>query len=182
MLANPFGKERFEQCVYRQPFKIQAGHKPLESIFSKGLLSASKRLRRMLLRLLKFDLLVSYKKGTEMYLADTLSRAYRVHKNTRTDTAEDVVYIKERRGNTERELECINIIQDLPLSEAMQTVIQEATEANGALRKLKTTIRQGWPANMAEVSKNVRDYFFFQVELSLQNELVFKGERLVRFS
>ena len=39
-------------------------------------LRAPKRLQRMMWRLQKFDLLVSYKKGTEMYLANTLSRAF----------------------------------------------------------------------------------------------------------
>ena len=49
-----------------------ADHKPLESIFHKSLLSAPKHLQRMLLRLQKFDLQVSYKKGIEIFLADTL--------------------------------------------------------------------------------------------------------------
>ena len=179
MLAILFGVERFEQCVYGRPVKIQTDHKPLESIFRKSLLSAPKRLQRMLLRLQKFDLQVSYKKGTEMYLADTLSRAYRVHKSTREDVAEDVVYIEEMRGDTERELECINMIQYLPVSEATLISIQQATESDATLRELKTTIRQGWPATKAEVSANIKDYFPFREELSLQNGLVFKGERLV---
>ena len=34
------------------------------------------RLQRMLLRLQQYDLQVTYKKGTELYVADTLSRAY----------------------------------------------------------------------------------------------------------
>ncbi len=34
------------------------------------------RLQRMLLRLQQCDLEVSYRKGTELYVADTLSRAY----------------------------------------------------------------------------------------------------------
>ena len=73
LLAILFAVERFEQCVYGRPVRIQTDHRPLESIFRKSLLSAPKRLQRMLLRLQKFDLQVSYKKGTEMYLADTLS-------------------------------------------------------------------------------------------------------------
>ena len=76
MLAILLAVERFEQCMYGRPVKIETDDKPLESIFRKSLLSALKRLQRMLLRLQKFDLQVSYKKGTEMYLADTLSRAY----------------------------------------------------------------------------------------------------------
>lgn len=106
-----------------------------------------------MLRLQKFDLQVSYKKGTEMYLADTLSRAYRVRRNTTQVGAEDVLNIENMRGNTERELESINMIQYLPVSEATQTAIREATEADATLRQLKTIIRQGWPASKEEYQK-----------------------------
>ena len=179
MLAILFAVERFEQYVYGRPVKIETDHKPLESIFRKSLLSAPKRLQRMLLRLQKFDLQVFYKKGTEMYLADTLSRAYRVRRNTTQVGAEDVLNIENMRGNTERELESINMIQYLPVSDATHTAIRETTEADTTLRQLKTIIRQGWPASNKEVSENVRDYFSFREELSIQNGLVFKGERLV---
>lgn len=179
MLAILLGVERFEQCVYGRPVKIQTDHKPLESIFRKSLHSAPKRLQRMLLRLQKYDLQVSYKNGTEMYLADTLSRAYRVRKSTRENVAGDVMYIEEMRGDIEGELEHINMIQYLPVSEPTQTAIQQATESDATLRELKTTIRRGWPATKAEVSANISGYFTFPDELSLQNGLVFKGERLV---
>ena len=51
-------------------------HKPLEQIFKKQLLSAPMRLQRMLLALQWYDLNVIYKKGKDMQLPDTLSRAY----------------------------------------------------------------------------------------------------------
>ena len=37
MLAILFEVERFEQCVYGRPVKIETDHKPLESIFRKSL-------------------------------------------------------------------------------------------------------------------------------------------------
>ena len=70
------------------------------------------------------------------------------------------------------------MIKYLPVSEATQTAIREATDADATLRLLKTIIRQGWPATK-EVSENIRDYFSFREELPIQNVLVFKGERLV---
>ena len=69
-----------------------------------------------------------------MYLADTLSRAHRVRRNTKQVGAEDVLNIENMRGNTERELESINMIQYLPVSEATQTDICEATEADATFR------------------------------------------------
>ena len=126
----------------------------------------------MMLRLQKFDLLVSYKKGTEMYLADTLSRAFRMCQRARQDTTEDVVCIEELRSNTERELKFVNMIQYLPVSEATQIAIKQATESDATLRDLKTLIREAWPACNLEVPENIRNYFPFREELSLQNGLV----------
>lgn len=76
LLATVFGVERFEQYVHGRPVKIETDHKPLERIFEKSLTSAPKRLQRMMLRLQKYNLTVVYTKGSEMYLADTLSRAF----------------------------------------------------------------------------------------------------------
>ena len=71
------------------------------------------------------------------------------------------------------------MIQYLPVSEVTQVVIQQAKESDPTLWELKTTIRQGWPLTNEDISTNVKDYFPFREELSLQNRLVFKGERLV---
>ena len=94
MLAIVFAVERFQQCVYGRPVKVESDHKPLQSIFKKSLTSAPKRLQRMLLRLQKFDLDVLYKRGTEMVPADTLSRAHRVQ----GDATLERNYPKELRG------------------------------------------------------------------------------------
>ena len=59
--------------MYDRKIFIETDYKPLESIMKKSLLSAPNRL---LLRLQKFDLDVSYGKGTEKHMADPLSRAY----------------------------------------------------------------------------------------------------------
>ena len=48
----------FERCLYRGKVFIQTDHKPLKSIMKKSLLSAPKRLQRMLLRLQKSELTV----------------------------------------------------------------------------------------------------------------------------
>ena len=171
-LSIVFAVERFEQCVYGRPVKVETDHKPLESIFKKSLISAPKRLQRMLLRLQKFDLEVTYKKGTEMVLADTLRRAYTVPQ-PREPAAEAT------RGETEKDVESINMTQYIPMSEETQTRMQRETEEDEDLRDLKTVIRHGWPLRKEDVPVKVRDYFPFRDELTMQNGLIFKGERLV---
>jgi len=75
-LAIVFACERFYQCIFgRESINVQSDHKPLQSIFTKPWTAAPKRLQGMLLRLQKFNLNISYKRGVEIFLADTLSRA-----------------------------------------------------------------------------------------------------------
>ena len=77
LLAIVFGCEHFEAYTYgRDIVQVETDHQPLEAIMRKPLHSAPSRLQRMLLRLQKFSLKIRYKKGKEMFLADTLSRAH----------------------------------------------------------------------------------------------------------
>ena len=81
LLAIVFACERFEPYVYgrddgRDIVHVETDHEPLEPIFVKELNAAPKRLQQMLLRLQKYNLCVACKKGPDMYLADTLSRAF----------------------------------------------------------------------------------------------------------
>ena len=103
MLSIVFGVERFEQYLYGRPVKVDSDHQPLEIIFNKGILSAPKRLQRMMLRLQKFDLDIHYKKGKEMHLADTLGRAFLPDIPILTEEPEDVLLAEDRRGEAERD-------------------------------------------------------------------------------
>ena len=74
MLAVVFGCERFHTYVYGKQFTIQSDHKPLEMIHMKNLAAAPQRLWRMLLRIQPYDIVIRYKPGKEMTLADSMSR------------------------------------------------------------------------------------------------------------
>lgn len=75
-LAIVFGCQRFDHYLARKDkIMVESDHKPLQAIFKKPIHSAPCRLQRMLLRLLRYNLDVSYKKGSQMFLADHLSRA-----------------------------------------------------------------------------------------------------------
>ncbi len=76
LLAIVYGCEKFHQYIYGKTVQMETDHKPLETIFKKSLQKAPPRLQRMLMRLQLYDLHVSYKPGKELYIADTLSRAY----------------------------------------------------------------------------------------------------------
>ena len=76
LLAVVFALERFDHYVYGRRVRVQRDHKPLEIISNKPIITAPKRLQRMLLRLQRYDHVIRDKPGKEMVIADTLSRVY----------------------------------------------------------------------------------------------------------
>ena len=88
-------------------------HKPLVCISRKPLASAPKRLQRLLLRLQQYDAEIRYRPGREMYLANTLSRAYL--SLSPTDT---------QRSESEKEVESIHAVDYLAISEQQLSEIK----------------------------------------------------------
>ena len=72
LLARVFGMEHNHQYVYGRKVTLWTDHKPLEIIAKKPLAAAPKRLQRLMVRLTQYDVEIKYRRGPEMYLADTL--------------------------------------------------------------------------------------------------------------
>lgn len=102
MLAIVYGCEKHHQYVYSKEINVESDHKPLKSIFKKPLRQAPMRLQRMLLRLQKYNVSVTYKPGKELHTADALSRAY-LHEH--------------KKDLLEEELQVNWITPQLPISE-----------------------------------------------------------------
>ncbi|CAB4040283.1 Hypothetical predicted protein [Paramuricea clavata] len=67
---------KWHQYLYgKKNILVHTDHQPLETIFRKPLSKAPRRLQRIMLKLQQYHFSVQYKKGKEMYIADTLSRA-----------------------------------------------------------------------------------------------------------
>ena len=109
---------------------LWSDHKPLEIISKKPLSTAPKCLQQLLLRLQQYAVKIRYKPGPEMFLADTLSRAYL------PTTA---------RSPAEEEMERIHAVDYLPISEPQLAEIQRETAADSMLQSLIQVILQGWP-------------------------------------
>ena len=165
LLAIVFACDRFEAYIYgRDRVSIESDHKPLETIVLKPLSSAPKRLQRMLLRLQKYTLDVKFKKGEHMYLADTLSRAY----------------IPEVKVcDFVHELEELDHRESLPVSQERWQQLNHASENDYVFQQLRATIQNGWPETKAEVPECVLPYYDSRDELTVQGNLIFKGQLLV---
>ena len=75
MRAVVFGLHKFSDYCYGRHVTIESDHKPLEAINNKPLSEVPKRLLRMVLSIQTFDYKITYKKGSEIIIADALSRA-----------------------------------------------------------------------------------------------------------
>ena len=167
LLAIVFACERFDTYIYgRDCVRVQTDHKPLESIFRKELCTAPKRLRlqRMLLRLQKYTLDVTYLKGEKMLVADTLSRAYLPEVNS-------CIFA--------RELEEVDHRANLPVSDERWQQLTHISADDPVLKQLHTVIQCGWPERKSDVPMCLRPYFDLRDELVVQGNLIFKGPRLV---
>ncbi|PFX33017.1 Uncharacterized protein K02A2.6 [Stylophora pistillata] len=76
LLTQVFGMEHNHQYVYGRKVTLWTDHKPLEIIAKKPLAAVPKRLQRLMMRLTQYDVEIKYRRGPEMFLVDTLSRAY----------------------------------------------------------------------------------------------------------
>lgn len=74
LAAIVFGCEKFYQYIFGRPFPVESDHKPLEITMKKNVADTPLRLQKIFLKLKKLDMIVTYKKDTELHIADALSR------------------------------------------------------------------------------------------------------------
>ena len=69
--------------------------------------------------------------------------------------------------------------ESVPIWKVTLQEIKSATEVDAELQALASIITQGWPETRAEVPSQLQAYFPFREELSIQDGVVFKRERIV---
>ncbi|XP_022777852.1 uncharacterized protein K02A2.6-like [Stylophora pistillata] len=123
----------------------------------------------MLLRLQRFNLTVKYKPGSQMLLADHLSRAAQ-HETFEPEESFQVFSL---------ELESLDPMQTLKVMPERLDKLQRSTSHDDTLQTLKTTILTGWPMQKDQVPIQIWEYWSYCDELSFHNGVLFKGSRVV---
>lgn len=167
-LSVVFACERFHQYVYGKQVKVENDHKPLEAIFRKPLIHAPPRIQRMLIRLQKYDIVYVYKKGTELHIADALSRAHPqlTQQKKSTELEQEIEYY----------VHCVHRDSQMTLEKTNQ--VKKATSTDPEMKSLIKMIQEGWP-NSIKDCKEVQSYFTFRDELSVCDGIIMKGTRIV---
>ena len=158
LLAVVFGCERFHTYLFGRPFTVESDHKPLEMIQLKNLGAAPPRLQRMLMRLQYYDLQIVYRPGKEMLLADGLSRL-------------------PPKNNSHLELDVqVNLIH---FGASKIQELKDKTAQDRTLTDLRDVIVTGWPGSRKGLPTSLRPFWSCRDELSVEDSLVLKGERVV---
>ena len=158
--------EKWHHCLYgKQDITIHSDHQPLETIFKKPLSRAPRKLQRMMLRLQNYHFTVQYKKGKELFVVDTLSRAAlgdgsgmtQEYDVFRVDLTQTVTKPCQTGHNeSDQRADC-------------ETPILNDTEKSGACR---LALPKG------EVPNEIRAYWDFGDEISVYDGVLFKSHQV----
>ena len=138
-----FSIEKFDQYTYGRSVIFESDHKPLEPILAKSLVSAPKRLQKMILRLQRYDPDVRYKKGSELHLADTLSRHYPKLAEATHDHRDQVLFV---RSAFEEGLEVDQDVQEinhLLVNEHEAEIFRVGTKNDEVLSGCESSLQSG---------------------------------------
>lgn len=163
MLAIVFAVQKYHNFVYGKRFVVQSDHKPLTSIVNKPMHAISSRLQRMLLKLIKYQFEIVYVKGSEMYLADTLSRSY----------------LEDRVSDDPDMLDVIHVVKQLPISERRVEQFIQAIHGDPVLSLVYNYCENGWPNKIQKVPPEVKHFYKFKNELYIDCGLLLKDSKIV---
>ena len=157
MLALTFGLRKFHHFTYGRHVNAITDHKPLVSIVRKPLSKAPRRLQNLLLKAMEYDFSLSYKPGKEIPVSDALSRT----------------------PLPETEQNQVNLVTYLPIKGTYLQQVQTETNKDGDMKMLKEMIIQGWPSQKDELVPCLLPYFSIRDELSVQDQVIIRGSRIV---
>ncbi|XP_029055276.2 uncharacterized protein K02A2.6-like, partial [Osmia bicornis bicornis] len=166
LLAIVFATNKFHQFVYGRKVHVLTDHKPLVNLLNEKNIGdiPSPRLQRMKIKLLRYEIVAKHVPGKLMHVADLLSRSYLEEAMDENNWISEVVH---------------SISTNLNISEKQKREIQKATELDPTLNEVIKHSLLGWPKAKSGVRNDVKFYFKYQNELSVQDNMLFFNYRLV---
>ena len=167
-ICNTFIK--YDQWLYgKRDITVHSDHQPLETIFKKPVNKAPARFQKMMMKLQRYSFNVVYKKGSSLYIADALSRAYLPSSTCETEDFEVFRLDVEETYHTNHPNFC-------PDTEAN---LKRATKQDNSLQSLISIILNGWPDNKKDLPSELYSYWNYRDELTVNDGLIYKGEQVL---
>ena len=150
LLAIVFAIERLNHYTFGRTITVQSDHQPL------------------LLRLAHYDLNIEFLRGKENMIADALSRVCPLQSsNSKTKNSNiDVIPVH-------------HITQTAPVSKTRLQELRLATQSDLTLSSLAKTTHEGWHQSKKDCSKQLLNFWSFRQEISEENGLLYKNQRLI---
>ena len=123
----------------------------------------------MMLRLQNYQFDMVFQSTSEVIIADTLSRAFPLKNRAQSPSesfSEDVAELQE------------SSICYLAASDSTIRIIREAAIHDEIYELLKNQILKGWPNSPTQLPDDLKEYFPYCDELTIEDDLIYKGERL----
>ena len=167
-LALTWSCERFSDYLLGLKFNLHTDHKPLVPLLShKRLEELPIRIQRFRMRLMRYQFEISHVPGTELHIADALSRA----PVTKPD-AEDEELHQETRAY-------VNLVmRNIPATDKRLQEIKEAQQADLECKLITKYCHSGWPSK-PKAPLCIRKYLPLSAEFSIQQDLLLRGSRIV---
>ncbi|XP_052123376.1 uncharacterized protein K02A2.6-like [Frankliniella occidentalis] len=165
MLAILFSARKFHFWIYGREVTVHTDHKPLVTIFKKNVPEiGSTRLQSLRIKLLMYKLNVQYIPGSQMYIADLLSR------DPLPEEKSDEVLLNV----------VIHTMTNLsPISGPLKDKIREESNQDEELQMLKRIVLDGWPEAINKVEAKIKPYWQKSSDIHLDNNLLFYGQRVI---
>ena len=158
--------ERFSEYLIGLRFHIETDHKPLVPLFSSKLLDELPlRVQQFRMRMMRYNFTINHVPGKSLTTADTLTRAPISEPNS-----EDVLLQDESDAYIQIAL------QNIPASRLDE--IRKLQQEDQISREVISHCRSGWPEKH-QLYGPVRSFYPVAAQLSVENELLMNGNRLV---
>ena len=159
--------DKWDLWIYGQQVNVHTDHQPLKTIFKKPLHAAPRGLQKMMMRLQRYNINVTYKKGTSLLLADTLSRAplppaMTPSKPTSRSSELTLTTTQKNHGSS---------LKHLMISRSPQQMI--------LLCALDNIIIHGWPTQKSKLPQSLHPFWSYRVEFTTHDGIIYNGKQVV---
>ena len=131
---------------------------------------ATQRIKVLLLKLMRYGLKVQFVPGSQLHIADTLSRAY----SDATPHAESTQQIREKES-----IHSLQCVFSLPVTPKGLSKLQETTAQDPFSLLVIEFIEKNWHKYRKRVPSDIRSYWTIRNELHVAEGLIFTGDKLV---
>ncbi|XP_063917307.1 uncharacterized protein K02A2.6-like [Zophobas morio] len=163
LLAIWFGLSKFHEYVFGRHVTVETDHKPLIALMKKPLNATPARLQRILLALQKYEFTLTYKRGKDLIIADTLSRA------CAPDSASQDLDFNDQ----------ICVVTEANISDAFLNKVKSETATDPEMQELVRVILTGWPKTNKKLNNQLRPYYRYKSELTVENDIIYKNNSCV---